>query len=545
MGPLRWILMTLALCSSLAEPESDVSWKLPEFGDVYHVAGTIQLPFAEIEEPFEAWYNLTAKKSCIQYYHGQVVTYQMETDGPWGVNYKITPETTETEVNVRMCFQINGTAESPVAPQSVFPNMDGFRPVRKENYKGLDCSVWQNVTYWGTKKNIYTLWVSNSENGSVPVRYEMRGLNNLMGSHYDKYNIDYHGFSHSFLPSVLDLPKEVKCKTPPGQRDEHLILANPMQDFVSKGVDRGHGLFHHYRKKYKKTYISEQEIEQRANTFIHNMRFVHSKNRANLSFKLTLNHLADHTPEELAAMKGLLEDKTPNDGEPFPLELYSSIILPESLDWRLYGAVTPVKDQAMCGSCWSFAATGTLEGALFLQTGKLTALSQQALMDCSWGFGNFGCDGGLAWRAFKWAKEHGGVPSTESYGPYSGQNGYCHYNQSEFLGNVSGYVSIPYGNIMALKQAVVKNGPIAVSIHASPKSFMFYANGVYYDSECGNSTTLNHGVLVVGYGVLQGQPYWLIKNSWSTFWGNDGYILLSMKDNNCGVANAALYPILE
>ncbi|XP_062996652.1 digestive cysteine proteinase 2-like [Elgaria multicarinata webbii] len=525
--------------------KSEVLWKLPEFGDVYHVSGIIKIPFAEIEEPFEAWYNSTARKSRIQYYHGRVVTYQMETEGPWGASYKVTPETTETQTNVRKCFRINGTAEYPVVPQSVFPKMDGFKLIRKEDYKGLHCSVWQNVSFWGAKKNVYTLWVTASGDPPAPVHYQMRGFNNLVGSHYDKYNIDYHNFSRHFSPSFLKLPKGMDCQWPPGQEGEHHILANPMHDFVSRKADRGYQLFRHYRRKHRKDYGTEKELEHRAHTFIHNMRFVHSKNRASLSFKLALNHLADRTPEEMAAMRGLLPDKTPNDGEIFPLELYSGIILPESIDWRLYGAVTPVKDQAMCGSCWSFATTGALEGAIFLKTGQLMPLSQQALMDCSWGFGNIGCDGGIAWRAFKWAKEHGGIPTDESYAPYSGQNGYCHYNQSEFQGDLLRYVNIPYGNITALKQAVFKNGPVAVSINASPKSFTFYASGIYYDPECGNSTVLNHGMLVVGFGILQGETYWLIKNSWSTYWGNDGYILLSMKDNNCGVASGAIYPVLK
>uniref|UniRef100_A0A8C3ME49 Uncharacterized protein n=1 Tax=Geospiza parvula TaxID=87175 RepID=A0A8C3ME49_GEOPR len=251
-------------------------------------------------------------------------------------------------------------------------------------------------------------------------------------------------------------------------------------------------------------------------------RFVHSRNRAALSYTLSLNHLADRTPQELAALRGRRRSGTPNHGLPFPTELYAGIILPESLDWR---AVTPVKDQAVCGSCWSFATTGAMEGALFLKTGVLTPLSQQVLIDCSWGFGNFACDGGEEWRAYEWIKKHGGIASTESYGTYKGQ-----------VRRPLSLVAFPAS--WGFKAMV---GPICI-IDASHKSFSFYSNGIYYEPKCGS---LDHAVLAVGYGVLQGETYWLIKNSWSTYWGNDGYILMAMKDNNCGVATEATYPILN
>uniref|UniRef100_A0A674J7Q0 Peptidase C1A papain C-terminal domain-containing protein n=1 Tax=Terrapene triunguis TaxID=2587831 RepID=A0A674J7Q0_9SAUR len=140
------------------------------------------------------------------------------------------------------------------------------------------------------------------------------------------------------------------------------------------------------------------------------------------------------------------------------------------------------------------------------------------------------------WLGLSWWRVADQLASSGSY-PGLAANGYCHYNSTELLANITGYV-----NVTALRAAVFKNGPVAVSIDASLKSFIFYSNGIYYDPQCGES--LNHAVLAVGYGVLQEESYWLIKNSWSTFWGNDGYILLSMQDNNCGVATAATYPVL-
>uniref|UniRef100_A0A8C3PVL0 Uncharacterized protein n=1 Tax=Chrysolophus pictus TaxID=9089 RepID=A0A8C3PVL0_CHRPC len=546
MGVLGW-LVAAALGSSVQGHDDALSHPHPHFGSVYHVRGVISLPYAEIKEPFEAWYNLTGNKSRIQYYGGQVITYQLAGVKPYGMRYKITPETTEKEANVRKCFQLPGSKEDVVKAQSVFPSLDGFKFLREEYYQGRYCAVWQNITHWEQKKNVYTLWVTNSSCGVAPVHYEMHGYNSLLGSHYDKYEISYTDFDNSFPPSVFDIPvnETKKCGLLPGSVAEHRVLANPMEDLVGRHRPWAYAVFHHYRRRFGRHYGSAWELEHRQRIFVHNMRFVHSKNRAALSYSLALNHLADRTPQEMAAMRGRRRSGDPNHGLPFPTEHYAGIILPESLDWRLYGAVTPVKDQAVCGSCWSFATTGAMEGALFLKTGVLTPLSQQVLIDCSWGFGNYACDGGEEWRAYEWIKKHGGIASTESYGPYLGQNGYCHYNQSELVAPLTGYITVEPGNAEALKAALFKHGPVAVNIDASHKSFTFYANGVYEEPHCGNETSeLDHAVLAVGYGVLHGKSYWLIKNSWSTYWGNDGYILMAMKDNNCGVATAASFPIL-
>nr|XP_013800141.1 PREDICTED: thiol protease aleurain-like [Apteryx mantelli mantelli] len=345
-------------------------------------AGVISLPYAEIKEPFEAWYNLTGGKSRIEYYGGQVITYQFGSIEPFGASFKVTPETTETEVNVRKCFRINGTDGDLVAPQSVFPSLENFKGMEQPRRFGANAAV-----------------CPGRGDGRVRPRSG--------------------GFSCALCPAP-----GVQCEQWPAAGPEHRILANPMREFVGRAQDTDHvhhRLFHHYKERFGKSYGSEEEQEHRKRAFVHNMRFVHSKNRAALSYTLALNHLADRTPQELAVLRGRRRSRAPNNGQPFPSEHYAGLDLPESLDWRLYGAVTPVKDQAVCGSCWSFATTGAMEGALFLKTGVLTPLSQQVLIDCSWGFGNQACDGGEEWRAYEWIKKHGGIASTESYGPYLGQ----------------------------------------------------------------------------------------------------------------------------
>ncbi|CAN9503787.1 unnamed protein product [Ophioblennius macclurei] len=545
----RFIVAVVVLWTATASEGKAVP-TLPDFGNSYRVKGVISLPYAEIKEPFEAWFDLAAQSSRIDYYDGQVSTFQLGSEQLFGAAYKISPETTEEELNVMKCFQVNGTKEETVMPQAVLPDVQGFQFLRMEYYGGSLCEVWQNVTTVGDKKNTYTLWVSHSEGGAgvpaTPLHYEMMGYNTLLGSHYDKYLVDYKEFSAKVDPSVFSLPEGMTCGGFPGPGVEHHMLANPMKDLIHTSA-AGHSqkIFNHFKEKFQRQYSDEREHAKREHAFVHNLRYIHSKNRAGLSFALALNSLSDLTMSELATMRGSKRGKTPNKGLPFPTNLYAGVTVPESLDWRLYGAVTPVKDQAICGSCWSFATTGAVEGALFLKTGSLQVLSQQMLMDCSWGFGNNACDGGEEWRAYEWIMKHGGIATTETYGAYMGMNGFCHVNSSQLVAQVQSYTNVTSGDADALKVALFKNGPTAVSIDAAHRSFVFYSHGVYYEPACGNTPDdLDHAVLAVGYGTLQGEPYWLVKNSWSTYWGNDGYILMSMKDNNCGVATDATYVTL-
>jgi len=202
-----------------------------------------------------------------------------------------------------------------------------------------------------------------------------------------------------------------------------------------------------------------------------------------------------------------------------------------------------LSDQSVCGSCWSFGTIGHLEGAFFLKNGgNLVRLYQQALIDCSWAFGNNGCDGGEDFRVYQWMLQSGGVPTEEEYGPYLGQDGYCHANNVTLVAPIKGFVNVASNDPNAFKLALLKHGPLSVAIDASPKTFSFYSHGVYYEPTCKNDVDgLDHAVLAVGYGSINGEDYWLVKNSWSTYWGNDGYILMSAKKNNCGVMTMPTY----
>ena len=221
-----------------------------------------------------------------------------------------------------------------------------------------------------------------------------------------------------------------------------------------------------------------------------------------------------------------------------------NFVLQASVDWRDKGAVTPIKNQGQCGSCWSFSATGSLEGQHFLKKGQLVSLSEQNLVDCSTTYGNHGCKGGLMDNAFRYIKANGGIDTEESY-PYQAHNEICRFKRADVGATVDGYTDIPRENELALTQAIQEIGPISVAMDASKSTFHYYHAGVYSDPTC-SSTKLDHGVLAVGFGSDLGDEYYIVKNSWGTVWGLDGYFLIARNSGNmCGLATQASYPLVE
>jgi cathepsin L len=299
--------------------------------------------------------------------------------------------------------------------------------------------------------------------------------------------------------------------------------------------------FTSWTHKYSKVYAAE-DFFTRYEIFKNNFEFVKNFDK-NRGFTVALNKFADFTNAEFTAtftgyrMPATLKmaDIKPADS---PVDVTGNTV-----DWRTKGAVTGVKDQGQCGSCWSFSATGSIEGLHFQQTGQLVSLSEQNLVDCSTSQGNEGCNGGLMDYAFEYVISNGGIDTEASY-PYTatGPNR-CQYSASNKGASITSYADVSSGSESNL-QSFVDQGPTSVAIDASHDSFQFYSGGVYYEPDC-SSSQLDHGVLAVGYGTddSSGSAYWIVKNSWGTDWGMNGYINMAKgKSNNCGIATAASRP---
>jgi len=307
-------------------------------------------------------------------------------------------------------------------------------------------------------------------------------------------------------------------------------------------TERQYGVeFGRFVQRYNKQYTTTDEQAYRFRVFKKNLDIIQAHNAKKLSYTLGVNHFADLTNQEFRE-RYLGYRFNASARKPAPSRHQPSSNLPATVDWRTKGAVTAVKDQGQCGSCWSFSTTGSVEGAWFLKKGTLVSVSEQNLVDCSGNYGNQGCNGGLMDDAFQYIIANKGIDTESSY-PYEAEDDTCRFKSSNVGATISSYTDVTSGSESDLQSAVAQQ-PISVAIDASHSSFQLYSSGVYYEPDC-SSSQLDHGVLAVGYGTENGQDYWLVKNSWAATWGDHGYIkMIRNKDNNCGIATAASYPVV-
>jgi len=218
--------------------------------------------------------------------------------------------------------------------------------------------------------------------------------------------------------------------------------------------------------------------------------------------------------------------------------------LPDSIDWRQRGVITPVKNQGECGSCWTFSTTGCLESHHALKTGNLISLSEQQLVDCAQAFNNHGCEGGLPSQAFEYIRYNGGLESEADY-RYVAHNERCRFNASKVAATVSDVFNISQGDENGIYEAVGSTGPVSICYDVTA-GFQLYKKGVYSSLLCHDDAKhVNHAVLAVGYNTTESnEPYWIVKNSWGEEWGMEGYFWIERGKNMCGLAECASYPIV-
>ena len=385
-----------------------------------------------------------------------------------------------------------------------------------------------------------------------------------------------------------------------------LILALLASVVFSDPLDSAKEIFEQFKnwtaRNSKKYGIDETPI--RYSAWKSNYDVIQQHNAKGLSWQLGLNEFADMTPEEFAALhlgfktpSGLKSGSAsafpnftnfpsfpnfpvfPNNSNPFPnfpdfpdflpvfpnntpsnntpipdnnnggnsdvVDILNRVNVSKSVDWRTKNIVTHVKNQGSCGSCWTYSTNGALEGLYALNKSQLLSFSEQQLLDCATqSYGNYGCNGGFMTGTFQYTAKNGVM--LEADYPYTGKQGICRHSASKAVFKNTGYLEVPKNKPDMLKRAV-NLGPVAVAVEANEQAFQLYKSGII-SSDCG--TDLDHAVLLIGYDTSSdGTEYWIVKNSWGTSWGLNGYVHIAAGSQNsgagvCGINSAASFPTL-
>ncbi|XP_047042139.1 procathepsin L-like [Helicoverpa zea] len=295
--------------------------------------------------------------------------------------------------------------------------------------------------------------------------------------------------------------------------------------------------FENFIKEHGKEYSSDEEKAKRFEIFKENLRRANELNQQSEHTEFGITQFSDLTHDEfIDSLTGLRSNMTvgTNLCTMITDEDVPNVPIPEPYyNWQRFNIVSRVKNQRQCGSCYSFSATGNIESQYAKKYGSMVELSEQQIVDCD--IGSHGCSGGLMTSAFSSIIQMGGIEMESSY-PYVAVQQHCLFKPQPAVVKLTGCYQFNLKSQLKLRQALLSFGPISIGVKSS--NFHVYRGGVLKDKLC-NVGNINHGILLVGYGVENGVPYWLAKNSWGETFGEQGYIKFERGDDrdSCGVMN--------
>eukprot|EP01125_Pyxidicula_operculata_P001813 TRINITY_DN11662_c0_g1_i1.p1 TRINITY_DN11662_c0_g1~~TRINITY_DN11662_c0_g1_i1.p1 ORF type:complete len:325 (-),score=87.59 TRINITY_DN11662_c0_g1_i1:41-1015(-) len=304
-------------------------------------------------------------------------------------------------------------------------------------------------------------------------------------------------------------------------------------------------LFENFKVKYNKVYATPEEHDLRFGIFSSNLKLASKYNALEGNSIYGVTKFMDLTPEEFRGKYLMPKGSIKHNYEQEFVNFNVPAEIPQSFDWVSKGAVTPVKDQGQCGSCWAFSATEAIESQWFLTKNQLPVLAPQQIVDCDVNNGDEGCNGGDTPTAYEYVIKQGGLDTEASY-PYTAEDGTCKFQQSTIGATIKSWTYITQNkNETEMQAKLVALGPQSICVDAS--SWQFYVGGAV-TSFCGNS--LDHCVMITGYKPYTDVlgftfPVWLVRNSWGADWGESGFIFVEIGSDLCGVADEVTIPLVN
>eukprot|EP00405_Crypthecodinium_cohnii_P017443 CAMPEP_0206454528 /NCGR_PEP_ID=MMETSP0324_2-20121206/21191_1 /ASSEMBLY_ACC=CAM_ASM_000836 /TAXON_ID=2866 /ORGANISM="Crypthecodinium cohnii, Strain Seligo" /LENGTH=565 /DNA_ID=CAMNT_0053925019 /DNA_START=49 /DNA_END=1746 /DNA_ORIENTATION=+ len=552
----RRSLAVSAVAASVAEVAADV----PGMPQEYTAVLQFKMPYIPLEMPIRVLTSSTQQK--VEYYNGLEQDWSDET-GSYKYSYNNSQRVcVYSPASAGPTSLMSGLASSWSAMQ-FFPNLTQYNRSGEELVGGIMCDKYVlSATHGktGTMDDHISFYWDPVLN--MPVRWHIHARHPTFGSHTDEYIFDVMSLQAG-PPADSAFLKPEMCKKPQEGK-----ISLPMKHFLHAA----HGLakldlssstdlaFETYLKQHGRNYVGA-ELNARRTIFESNVKMIrdlNNKHGGQTQFKG--NKFLDMTKEEVMSFRGgksgrssRRERRSEEDLKLVSTFEHEGLLEVKDFDWRVArpGVVSPVKDQAMCGSCWTYGLTEPIESIQAIQTGKLTQLPEQFVLDCTWAQSNdslstnAGCDGGNSdTGAFEIIRKYGGVvPTAESYGSYLSVNGFCKDIKSMDVGaKIVGWTDIKDKDEQGLLAALLKNGPISVGIQV-PDEMLFYDSGVLQVDSCKqNEDQIDHAVTLTGFGEENGVPYYTIRNSWSTYWGDNGYIKIARGVNDCCVSCQAGFP---
>jgi len=530
----------------------------PSFPKAYTAVMTMKLPYIDmtmplkvIDGPVDRSSTGDIRRQVVEYYDGLQVDIHDQKTG----DYKYAFTTVSNGVSERKCLHNEEPHLRAAADEATFssflPDMKEYTFAGEALVGGILCEKYVSMAKHGSAGTmddaLSFYWDAILKK---PVRWHMHSRNKVFSSHTDEYVIDYISFDELVDPKKLEMPKECLKAS---KKDVTLQFRGLLRSFHARVPAGPAETFDAFLAKQGRNYLGA-EYDARKKLYTSNVELIarlNQEHQGKTSFKA--NEFLDMTPKEVLRYKGGKATAKRSDAVSAFAGKHqaSGEATPKEFDWRQKpGVVGKVKDQGVCGSCWTFSLISSLESIQAKQTGTLVEMPEQFILDCGWTGTSNACDGGLSDDgAYNIVHKLGGfVPAAKSYGTYLSVDGYCKDTRRMEIGTkVTGWKDVAERDEKAVMDALVREGVLSIGITV-PAEMIYYDKGVLDVASCEDhrEEMIDHAVNLVGYGTTEdGIDYWTVRNSWSTYWGDEGYIRVRRGKRDCAVSSQVGYPTIE